>query len=63
MRYQTEIFVTDDRYVCLQLPSYLPEGRAVVTVTFEGPAEDPFEDEPEGDREWWEEADDDRPGR
>ena len=24
MRYQTEIHVSADRYVCLQLPSYLP---------------------------------------
>ncbi len=65
MRYQTEIFVAADRYVCLQLPTYLPEGRAIVTVTvatddLEGP-----ESEAEDDRhdiEWWDEFDDE-PGR
>ena len=33
MRYQTEIHVSSDRYVCLQLPSYFPEGKATVVVT------------------------------
>ncbi len=70
MRYQTEIFVPQDRYVCLQLPDYLPEGRALVTVTITieegGPeAEDRFQ-EPDGDRhdiEWWDEFDDEEIGR
>ena len=67
MRYQTEIFVASDRYVCLQLPDYLPEGRAIVTVTVaagESPAlAEPDDDRPD-DVEWWEEFDDeagDRP--
>lgn len=62
MRYRTEIFVAPDRYVCLQLPAYLPEGRAVVTVTVEGP--DPADagparriDPDRNDVEWWEEFD------
>jgi predicted HD phosphohydrolase len=62
MRYQTEIHVAADRYVCLQLPSYFPEGRAVVTVTIEaetvlaaGPAN---EDTDRQDIEWWDEFDD-----
>ena len=63
MRYQTEIHVSPDRYVCLQLPSYFPEGRAVVTVTIEaedrsaagGPAGD---DADRQDIEWWDEFDD-----
>lgn len=32
--YRTEIVVAADRYVCLQLPEGLPEGRATVTVTY-----------------------------
>jgi hypothetical protein len=63
MRYQTEIFVPADRYVCLQLPEYLPEGKAVVTILVEGPNEpdsDPGtgEDSDHHDIEWWEEFDD-----
>ncbi len=62
MRYQTEIHVSPDRYVCLQLPSYFPEGRATVTVevklddpsTTEAPAVD---DADHQDIEWWEEFD------
>lgn len=62
MRYQTEIHVSADRYVCLQLPSYFPEGRATVTVTVEaGHAEPagshPGEDTDRQDIEWWEEFD------
>jgi hypothetical protein len=60
-RYQTEIAVPPDRYVCLQLPSDFPEGLATVTVHFhESPyptAREPS-DEGEFDREdieWWEE--------
>jgi hypothetical protein len=65
LNYRTEIYVATDRYVCLQLPDYVPQGRAVVTVTF---TED-FGDEPgmdlEGrdddrqDIEWWDDLDDD----
>jgi hypothetical protein len=62
MRYQTEIHVSTDRYVCLQLPSYFPEGKATVTVHVE--LEDPLAAEAlagdESDRqdiEWWEEFD------
>jgi hypothetical protein len=62
MRYQTEIHVSTDRYVCLQLPSFFPEGRATVTVTVEsegpsaveGPAGD---DSDRQDIEWWDEFD------
>ncbi|WP_435005238.1 hypothetical protein P12x_003133 [Tundrisphaera lichenicola] len=62
MRYRTEIFVAADRYVCLQLPGYLPEGRAIVTVHVEenrGSELDPRSgDEPDrSDVEWWEEFD------
>jgi hypothetical protein len=64
LRYRTEIVVPSDRYVCLQLPNHLPQGRAVVTVHFlePGPApatsEEPFEDLADRlDIEWWEEFD------
>ena len=60
MRYRTEIFVTADRYVCLQLPDFLPEGRAMVTVTIETDDLDLGRPEAEVDRqdiEWWEEFD------
>ncbi len=65
MRYQTEIYVPGDRYVCLQLPDYLPEGRALVTVTVtvlsgELAEGENFPPDPEGDRndiEWWDEFD------
>jgi hypothetical protein len=65
MRYQTEIHVSPDRYVCLQLPTFFPEGRARVTVTFDREdgldSESPALDEPDReDVEWWEELDDDR---
>jgi hypothetical protein len=62
MRYQTEIHVSPDRYVCLQLPSYFPDGRATVTIEVE--LEDPSAAEPQAgddvdrqDIEWWEEFD------
>jgi len=62
MRYQTEIHVPPDRYVCLQLPDYLPEGRAIVTVLVEGPDRSglapPLGDDPDRqDIEWWDEFD------
>jgi hypothetical protein len=63
MRYQTEIHVSTDRYVCLQLPSFFPEGRATVTVTVEsgGPSADEGpagDDSDRQDIEWWDEFDD-----
>lgn len=70
IRYRTEVVIPPDRFVGLQLPADLPEGRAVVTVVVEvvepdepGPPEDAILD-PEGeDIEWWDEfgdeADDD----
>jgi hypothetical protein len=60
MRYQTEIHVATDRYVCLQLPTFFPEGRAMVTVTVdtEGPsAERPPADDDRQDIEWWDDFD------
>jgi hypothetical protein len=61
MRYQTEIHVSTDRYVCLQLPSFFPEGRATVTVTVEpeplSAAETPSGDDDRQDIEWWDEFD------
>jgi hypothetical protein len=63
MRYQTEIFIAADRYVCLQLPDYLPEGKAVVTVLVEGagepgPGPGNGDDPDRHDIEWWDEFND-----
>lgn len=62
-RYRTEIVVTPDRYVCLQLPAHFPEGSAVVAV-FSGDAPQPGPAGPhpadvahDEDAEWWEELD------
>ncbi len=68
MRYQTEIHVSPDRYVCLQLPDFFPEGRAVVTVTVEveRPARSDYGTAEETDREdieWWDEFDDEEIGQ
>jgi hypothetical protein len=68
MRYQTEIHVASDRYVCLQLPSFFPEGRAVVIVTVESEGalatDRPAADDPDRqDIEWWDEFDDEEVGR
>ena len=65
-RYQTEIVITPDRYVGLQLPAHLPEGRAIVTVTIEEPdpadsATWPETDPDHQDIEWWDEFDDAEP--
>jgi hypothetical protein len=62
LRYRTEIVVPSDRYVCLQLPDHLPEGRAVVTVHFLEPGptsgDEPYEGHDDRlDIEWWEEFD------
>ena len=63
MDYRTEIVIAPDRYVCLQLPDFIPAGRAVVTVRVTVP-DDPTEgknpDEPSlddraQDVEWWDE--------
>ena len=70
MDYRTEIVIAPDRYVCLQLPEFIPAGRAVVTVRVTI-ADDPVEadfttkpgDELPHDVEWWEEFDGDDPRR
>lgn len=63
IRYQTEIVVPPDRYVALQLPPDLPEGRAVVTVVVQTALESESaaaeEDAESQDIEWWEEFEDD----
>jgi hypothetical protein len=68
MRYQTEIHVSSDRYVCLQLPSYFPEGKATVVVTVvaeDGTASghNSGDDTDRQDIEWWDEFDDEEVGR
>jgi hypothetical protein len=59
-RYRTEIVVPPDRYIGLQLPPSLPEGRAIVTVTVEEERPLDLPDLPELDAEdedieWWDE--------
>ncbi len=68
LRYQTEIVVAADRYVCLQLPGGFPEGRARVVVVFPGPESDQpgatnVGVEVEDDVEWWEEFEGDPTAR
>jgi hypothetical protein len=68
MRYQTEIHVSPDRYVCLQLPSFFPEGRAVVTVRIEvegasAGGSTSGDDPDRQDIEWWDEFEDEEVGR
>lgn len=63
-RYRTEIVIPPDRYVCIQLPAYLPEGRAVITVVVHEPEADDRAPGREGDPdrqdvEWWDEFDGD----
>ncbi|MHC5538151.1 hypothetical protein ACYOEI_07975 [Singulisphaera rosea] len=64
--YRTEVEVTADRYVCLQLPDRLPPGRAIVTVVLlpsDSESTDLQDFGHESDRddiEWWEEFEDDR---
>lgn len=60
-RYRTEILIPPDRYIALQLPPHLPEGRAFVTVWVESP-EDPADHPPDLDSdrediEWWDDLD------
>jgi hypothetical protein len=62
-RYRTEIVIPPDRYLGLQLPSSLPLGRAIVTVTVEEtdpaePAAWPDTDPDQQDIEWWDEFED-----
>jgi hypothetical protein len=62
-RYQTEIVIPPDRYVCLQMPAHFPEGNATVTVLVDEPvgseAVPPREADPDRqDIEWWEEFED-----
>jgi hypothetical protein len=63
-RYRTEIVVPADRYVCLQLPAHLPEGRATVVVSFpdlhQADGLSPPDEPDREDIEWWEEFEDDR---
>lgn len=59
-RYRTEIVIPPDRYVGLQLPSHLPEGRAIVTILVDEPAtaeeSDLLDTDPDcQDIEWWDE--------
>ncbi len=68
MRYRTEISIPPDRYVCVLLPSYFPEGRAMITITL--PEPDPLDSALPGDSdpdrqdiEWWDEFEDDVPTR
>lgn len=69
--YRTEVIVPPDRYLCLQLPSHLPEGRVIVTVTVHAPApsgpltssgtsSEPPDDIDREDIEWWEEFEDEK---
>ena len=64
-RYRTEIVIPPDRYVGLQLPAHLPEGRAIVTVVVQEPeAAEAGWPEAEADRqdiEWWEEFEGEEP--
>jgi len=69
-QYRTEFIVPPDRYLCLQLPPHLPEGKVTVTVTVHEPS--PIERSPSSkpqseaeddldrqDIEWWEEFEED----
>ncbi len=63
MQYRTEIHIATDRYVCLQLPDFIPAGRAIVTVSVTVQDDDANQGsviEAEADRrdiEWWDEFD------
>jgi hypothetical protein len=70
-QYRTEFIVPPDRYLCLQLPPHLPEGKVTVTVTVHEPApadrgpssrpdSEPQDDLDRQDIEWWEEFEEDR---
>lgn len=70
MDYRTEVHVADDGYICLQLPDFVPRGRAMVTVSFQAiPRDDddrddlrsgdPRDADPDDhqDIEWWDDLD------
>jgi hypothetical protein len=62
-RYRTEIVIPPDRHIGLQLPSHLPEGRAIVIIQVEEPDEadaaySPDSDPDQQDIEWWDEFED-----
>lgn len=68
IRYQTEVVVPADRYLCVQLPATIQEGRATVIVLVEEP--EPAEvlanidpDLDQQDIEWWEEFEERVDGR
>ncbi len=54
-RYRTEIHIPADRYIALQLPAHLPEGRAFVTVQVDEPGPDEPAEADRQDIEWWDE--------
>ncbi len=62
-RYRTEIEIPPDGYVCIQLPGYVPAGRAVLTIVVndreslpEATSHHPAEHETDRqDIEWWDE--------
>lgn len=61
-RYRTEIVIPPDRYVGVQLPTHLPEGRAVITIEVQeadtAVSTAWTESDPDHqDIEWWEEFD------
>jgi hypothetical protein len=62
-RYRTEIHIPADRYIALQLPEHVPEGRAIITVLIPDPEPDDHAhgaselDLDHHDVEWWEEFD------
>ena len=59
-RYRTEIVIPPDRFINLQLPPHLPEGRATITVWVEDADEDRHQAEADPDHqdiEWFEEFD------
>ena len=60
-RYRTEVVIPPDRYIGLQLPPHLPEGRAMVTVIVHDPepaaAGDWGSEADRQDIEWWDEFD------
>ena len=63
MQYRTEIHIAADRYVCLQLPDFIPAGRATVTVNIIPPNDADEREHLDADErdhpdiEWWDEID------
>lgn len=61
LSYRTEVVIPPDRYLCLQLPGHLPEGRATVVVTVDSEEAEPTEasahdwEDDSQDIEWWDE--------